>query len=217
MTIQKTNDKSSLQSVFEEINIHLLEDEKPSIYVNKISNEEFFNEYPFNLLLKLKTTEQSPKHHPEGSVWNHTMLVIDAAADVRDKSNNPRVFMWAALLHDIGKADTTKIRKGRITSYDHDKVGAELSEKFLMEFISDNINFIEQVRVLVRWHMQILFVVNNLPFADIEGMKQYADINEVALFGLCDRLGRLGADRKHEEKNINKFIQKINNTNGNSD
>lgn len=215
MTIRKTNGKRSLQSIFKEINTHLLEDEKPSIFINEISYEEFFNEHPFNLLLKLKTTKQSPKHHPEGSVWNHTMLVIDTAASVKSKSKDPKVFMWAALLHDIGKTDTTKMRKGRITSYDHDKVGAELSEKFLKEFIND-LKFIKQVTLLVRWHMQILFVINNLPFADIEGMKQHTDINEIALLGLCDRLGRLGADRQQEEKNINKFIQKINNINGSS-
>ncbi len=38
--------------------------------------------------------------------------------------------MWGALLHDLGKAPTTKIRKGKITSYDHDKVGAELVRNF---------------------------------------------------------------------------------------
>ena len=30
-------------------------------------------------------------------------------------------------------------------------------------------------------HMQILFVVNNLPFGDIKAMKKQADIDEVAL------------------------------------
>lgn len=29
------------------------------------------------MLRKLKSTVQSPKYHPEGNVWNHTLLVID--------------------------------------------------------------------------------------------------------------------------------------------
>ncbi len=200
---------TSTQNIFSEIETHLLEDQKPSSYFNELSLTALFEEYPFNMLNKLKKTEQSPKHHPEGNVWNHTMLVVDEAAKVKNKSSNQRAFMWAALLHDIGKPDTTRIRKGRITSYDHDKVGTELSRKFLKE-ITDDAVFIEAVAELIRWHMQILFVVNNLPFADVKTMKSKIDIKEVALLGLCDRLGRTNANRDVEEENIKKFIEKCN-------
>lgn len=185
----------------------MLQDEKPSDYINSIFGLSAFHEYPFEMLAELKKAEQSPTHHPEGNVWNHTMLVVDAAAGVRSKSKNPIAFMWAALLHDIGKPGTTKIRKGRITSYDHDKLGAELAEKFLSEFTQDR-EFIQSVTSLVRWHMQILFVINHLPFADIPSMKRQADLEEIALLGFCDRMGRLGADREKEEKNIQLFLQK---------
>lgn len=198
-----------IQHIFSEINTHLLEDEKPSSYFNKISETESIQQYPLSMLSKLKSTEQSPKYHPEGNVWNHTMLVVDQAAIVKEKSNNPTVFMWAALLHDIGKPDTTKIRKGRITSYDHDKVGAKLSKEFLKEF-TDDYTFIDAVAELIRWHMQILFVVNNLPFADVKSMKSKVDINEVALLGLCDRMGRTHANLEEEVENIKKFIEKCN-------
>lgn len=59
------------------------------------------------MLHRLKGTEQSLLHHPEGDVWNHTLLVVDEAANVKNKSTDAAVFMWAALLHDIGKPDTT--------------------------------------------------------------------------------------------------------------
>ena len=193
--------------IFNDINIHLLEDEKPSLYFNEISESSLFEQYPLTLLNRLKETNQSPKHHPEGNVWNHTMLVVDEAAGVKNESNDKKVFMWAALLHDIGKPATTKIRKGKITSYDHDKVGAELAKKFLIELADDEI-FIDRVVKLIRWHMQILFVVNNLPYADVKTMKKQADLKEIALLGLCDRLGRLEADREQEENNIRMFLQK---------
>jgi hypothetical protein len=35
-----------------------------------------------------------------------------------------------------------------------------------------------------------------------------ADIEEVALLGLCDRLGRYNIDRQKEEENIRLFIDK---------
>ena len=77
------------------------------------------------------------------------MLVIDAAAKVKDRSKDKKVFLWAALLHDIGKPDTTEHRNGRITSYDHDKIGAEMVANFLREF-TDDYDFIEPVVSLVR-------------------------------------------------------------------
>ena len=37
--------------MFEEFEMHLMEDEKPSIYFNKIINDEsIFTEYPYTLL-----------------------------------------------------------------------------------------------------------------------------------------------------------------------
>lgn len=194
------------RDLFIEINKHLMEDEQPSLYFNRMSQTAVFDLFPLDMLKRLKETEQSPQHHPEGNVWIHTMLVLDEAAKVKDKSRDKQAFMWAALLHDIGKPDTTQIRKGRITSYDHDKAGALLSRRFLLQFTDDK-NFIDKVSELIRWHMQILFVVNHLPFADVETMKKKTDFNEVALLGLCDRLGRLNVDREVEENYIKEFLQ----------
>ncbi len=197
----------SKMELFNEIENHLLKDDYPSLYLNSVSETEQFREYPFKWLYELKNAEQSPKHHPEGSVWNHTMLVVDEAAKEKYKSKDIRVFMWAALLHDIGKPGTTRMRNGRITSYDHDKLGAEMAGKFLSEFSLDQ-KFIDEVANLVRWHMQILFVVKDLPYGDIEGMKDQTDVKEVALLGLCDRMGRTGAKRCEEIENIDLFLSK---------
>lgn len=159
------------------------------------------------MLFALANIRQSPRHHPEGNVWNHTLMVLDEAASRKEKAvAGSRVFMWAALLHDIGKAETTKIRKGKITAYDHDKVGASMARDFLQEFESES--FISNVAALVRWHMQILYADKAPRFADFETMRREADVRDVALLGLCDRLGRLGADKHKEEKTIQEFLQR---------
>lgn len=198
---------------FTEFNDHLMSDNKPSNYFNELRKTEIFEvEYPYTLLGDLMKVPQSPQHHPEGSVWNHTMLVLDNAAQRRHLSQNPKVLMWSALLHDLGKTSTTKTIKGRITAYDHDKLGESLSVQFLKEF-TDNDQFINQVSKLVRWHMQILFVTKGLPFADIRKMVSEVSIDEVALLGLCDRLGRgnMTMDKKIEvEKSIITFLEKCN-------
>lgn len=197
------------QTLYDSISSHLFHDNKPSEYLNLLSNQDEFKLYPFSMLLKLKKTEQSPIHHPEGNVWNHTMMVVDQAAIKKSRSNNPSVFMWAALLHDIGKPSTTRERRGRITAYNHDNVGAKLAKEFLTHFTSDQL-FIDQVISLVKYHMQILYVLKELPFAAIQEMKQESNINEIALLGLCDRLGRTGSNQSEEENNILHFISKCN-------
>lgn len=206
LNLNEINDENKLLLLYE-INNHILLDEQPSIYLNTIVNTKMFKEHPFSMLYKLKETEQSPIHHPEGNVWNHTMLVLDWAAKLKNKSQNEKVFMWAALLHDIGKAETTKNKKGKITAYNHETVGADLCVKFLQEFTTDK-NFIKEVKNIVRWHMQILHVVKDMPFANIKVMKEETDINEVALLGFCDRMGRTNVDQAKEENNIKIFLQK---------
>ncbi len=196
--------------IFKEWDTHLLKDSKPSIYFNEIKNNNMLDEHPFSMLKKLEDTPQSEKYHPEGNVWNHTMMVLDIAADKKRLSKNPRVFMWAALLHDVGKPSTTKVSKKKITSYNHDSTGAKLARKFLIEFTDDN-KFIDEVCILVKWHMHLLFVVKDLPFAKIDAMLSETTVEELALFGTCDRLGRGNMCEekiKEEDNNIDIFIKK---------
>lgn len=157
------------------------------------------------MLKKLETTPQSPTHHPEGCVWNHVCLVVDEAAQVRHLSHNPLVFMWATLLHDLGKSETTRTRKGRIVSYDHDTVGMDMAIKFLEE-LTDDQEFISQVSKLVKYHMHPLYVNKKLPFGDVQGMKAETDMHEIALLGYCDRMGRLGSKAEEEKANIQEFL-----------
>ena len=189
-----------------EIDAHLLDDLKPSQYFQSLSSPLFSFERPFTMLSRLKGIKQSPIHHPEGSVWNHTMLAIDEASKRKDQASDARVFMWATLLHDIGKAVTTKRRKGKITAYNHDLAGAEMAREFLMGFEQDP--FISKVAALVRWHMQILYLAKSRRHADLETMRLEADINDIALLGLCDRLGRKNVNQHAEEQSIAEFIKK---------
>lgn len=200
-----------MKKLFDEIDKHLIIDKKPSEYIEELFNKGLVKElYPLTMLGALVETPQSPEHHPEGNVWNHTMLVIDQAAKRRDKSKDIRVLMWSALLHDLGKAPTTKLRNGRLTSYDHDKVGKRLSIEFLKVFDCDE-EFIKKVSAMVRWHMQNLFVTKNLPFADIKGMLEEVDLEEMAILSISDRLGRGEMTEEKiegEKRSIEYFVKK---------
>jgi len=198
------SDKEYRQEQFLKIDDHLLHDNCPSEYLEQISAEPWFCEYPFSLLLKLKDTPQSKRYHPEGSVWAHTMMVVDEAAKRKRESKSQRTLMWAALLHDIGKPGTTRIRKEKITSYNHDFEGEQLTEDFLSCFTGD-VSWIKSVAKLVKYHMHILYITEKLPFGDAGKMKQETDVNEVALLGLCDRIGRGESDPDYETDVVSKF------------
>lgn len=196
--------KDNMEKQFHQIDFHLLHDDSPSVYMEQISREPWFSEYPFSMLLELKETPQSKRYHPEGSVWNHTMMVVDEAAKRKRESKSGQTLMWAALLHDIGKPGTTKIKKEKITSYNHDFEGEQLTEDFLSCFTGD-VSWIKSVAKLVRYHMHILYITEKLPFGDAGKMKQETDVNEVALLGLCDRIGRGKSDPDYEREVVRKF------------
>jgi len=81
--------------------------------------EKFYPE-----LAHLESVPQDTHWHPEGNVLNHTLEVIDRAANRRNKvpEEHREAFMFAALVHDVGKGDHTEQHDdGKITAYRHEK------------------------------------------------------------------------------------------------
>lgn len=199
------------KEIFLNIEERLISDDKPSIYLENALKNHNLDNYPFSMISDLRDVDQNPKFHPEGNVFIHTMMVINQGAVNRERSRDKRVFMWALLLHDIGKKPTTKLRKGRLTSYNHDSVGAEMAREFLTYFNMEE-NFIDEVRGLVRWHMQSLFVTKDMKFQNIGDMLRDVDINEIFLVSLSDRLGRGNLDHieiNKTKEEVRKFKEKI--------
>ena len=133
----------------------LLTYEKPSIYFKKLRKDNKLKIlYPeINDLIGVI---QSPIHHPEGDVFNHTMMVVDEAAKLRDKAKFPLEFMYAALCHDFGKILTTTIKEdGKIISYNHERAGSKLVRKFLKETTyKDENNLRNYILNMTELHMQ---------------------------------------------------------------
>jgi len=74
------------------------------------------------------TCEQSPNFHPEGSVFNHLLLMLEHLPLGADPS-----LPWAVLFHDVAKPVTAfKDQKtGAIHFYGHEKIGAEIAREIL--------------------------------------------------------------------------------------
>jgi putative nucleotidyltransferase with HDIG domain len=94
--------------------------------------------------------EQSPDFHPEGSVFNHLLLMFKQMPADADP-----LLPWAVLMHDIAKPLTASrdANTGSIHFYEHEKIGAEMAEEIL-ERLRFPRKQIEAVAATVRHHMQ---------------------------------------------------------------
>jgi len=139
----------------EELEEVLLKYEKPSRYFISLKEDNNLD-IKFPEIGDLVGVIQSPIHHPEGDVFNHTMMVVDEAAKLKYKAKNPIGFMYSALCHDFGKVITTTTKEdGKIISYNHERAGLKLVKKFLNRAIRKEENeFRDYVLNMVELHMQ---------------------------------------------------------------
>lgn len=117
----------------------------------------------------LRTTLQNPVYHGEGDVYAHTQMVcselIRHPAYAQLPGRQRTELFLAALLHDLGKAKTTRMANGVWTSPHHASVGSRMVREFLWRDCGlcgrrDLINFRETVCALVRHHMLPVHLMN---------------------------------------------------------
>lgn len=104
----------------------------------------------------LEGVEQDPRWHPEGDVWVHTKMVVDAALESTEgmSPEDKKVVIYAALLHDIAKPETTETQEGgAITSHGHESAGAEKAEKIAVEQLGMSKDDAVKVAKLVERHL----------------------------------------------------------------
>lgn len=142
----------SRQRVMEELKKALLTAHKPSRFFNVLRECEQLDIW-FGELSALIGVKQNPKYHAEGDVWNHTMMVLDKAAELRDQANEPLFFMLSALFHDLGKAVSTKLIDGILHSYGHDNEGVAIAATALKR-LTDEHALTRYVLNMVKLHMR---------------------------------------------------------------
>ncbi len=143
----------SVERVFDELCKALLKAEKPSVFFRALRGMDHLKEY-FPELETCIGVRQNPAYHPEGDVFEHTMLVIDCSAALRERAKWPLGLMVAALTHDLGKAVATEIQPdGKITSYGHEVKGLELCERQLRR-LTRQTRLIEYAKNMMWLHMR---------------------------------------------------------------
>jgi tRNA nucleotidyltransferase (CCA-adding enzyme) len=142
----------------------LTKSEKPSVGLELMRDLGILERH-FPELNNMIGCEQDPFFHPEGDVWIHTKLVVDAAAMLFEKrfpcpsetaeGEYKKIkfsVMLGALLHDVGKLSVTKRGDdGKIHSFDHETAGIEPARAFLKRLnVSEEV--LDVVLRIVRLH-----------------------------------------------------------------
>ena len=146
-------DEIACERIFEELGKALLKARRPSIFFRVLLKMDHLKEY-FPELESCVGVPQNPVYHPEGDVFEHTMLVLDAAAALRDSAREPLPFMLAALTHDLGKVAATHVQPdGKIIAYGHEVQGLPACEAQLRRLTSQT-KLIEYVKNMMWLHMR---------------------------------------------------------------
>jgi tRNA nucleotidyltransferase (CCA-adding enzyme) len=154
------------ERVFEEWRKLLLKADKPSIGLEFLVDSGWIKHFPE--LGALRGVGQHPDWHPEGDVWVHSLLAVDAAAELRGHlpGEDRELVAFSALLHDVGKLEKT-ITPAMVaadeapadmlwTAHGHDRAGMEPADRFMQRITGpDGMKKLRrQVGRLVGEHMQ---------------------------------------------------------------
>jgi tRNA nucleotidyltransferase (CCA-adding enzyme) len=209
----------SRERILEELIMLLLNVRRPSRGL-----EEYFNltilEKLFPRLYALTLTLQDSRFHPETdrfghhSVWGHTLLTVDIAADLARHFQLavPRklTLLLAALCHDIGKPLTTRWQYKRnrmtITSAKHDSRGSRMTNVFLKNLKIETRNgypLRETVVNLVKNHHRLFDLYthrDDISFKTISRMVRDLKGEDflLVLLDYADRASRLPGGEKTE-------------------
>ena len=146
-----TPERLPRERVFGEWRRLLLEGVRPSRGLAFLREVGWLRHFPE--LEPLVGCPQDPVWHPEGDVWTHTLLALDAFAGARTgDARDDLVVGLAVLCHDFGKPATTRERGGRITSHAHEALGAQLCLRFLAR-MTDERDLVAEVAPLVAAHL----------------------------------------------------------------
>jgi poly(A) polymerase len=150
-------------------------------------------------IARMKGVEQPPQFHPEGDVWQHTLIMLDGL-----QAGSSPTLAWGVLLHDVGKPPTFKppARPGdRIRFDEHVEVGLRMAETICRRLRFSN-EEIEQVAALVANHMR---------FKDVQRMK----VSTLKRFARLERfpehleLHRLDCISSHGSLDAYNFVERF--------
>jgi poly(A) polymerase len=109
---------------------------------------------------RLQKVEQPPRFHPEGDVWQHTLMMLELLP--KEDSGANILLAWALLLHDVGKAITRTEDENGVHFYGHVKRGEEIADDIMRRLRFSRAHR-ETVLNLIHYHMVFMNVQKMRP------------------------------------------------------
>jgi poly(A) polymerase len=110
---------------------------------------------------RLRGVAQPPRFHPEGDVWQHTLIMLDIlSAESKPEANV--ALAWGALLHDVGKPVTRTEDENGVHFYGHVKLGEPIADDLMRRLRFSRTNR-ETVLELIHQHMVFMNVQKMRP------------------------------------------------------
>ncbi len=179
------------ERVYEEWKKLLLKAPKPSLGFELMRELGILERY-FPELYALIAVPQSPKWHPEGDVWVHTMMCVDEMIGLLEEDERYNLkMMFSILCHDLGKAVSTSVdEEGNIRSIGHEFTGLVLTKSFMSRLTQEH-GFIETLLPLVEHHLKpSQFYAGNAKAPAIRRLATKVNIEELVIVSKADFLGR---------------------------
>ncbi len=170
----------------------LLKSTKPSVGFEMMRELGILHYFPE--LYALIGVPQDAIYHPEGDVWVHTMLCVDAMANLviamEDEKQKLKYF-FAILCHDLGKATTTTFEAdGQIRAIGHEDTGIALTRSLLYRLTNEH-DFIESIVPLVEHHLKpSQFYKAQSTDKAIRRLSTKVNIEELVIVAKADFMGR---------------------------
>ena len=177
------------ERVYEEFKKLLLKAKKPSIGFELMRELGVLKYFPE--LEALIGVEQEKRWHPEGDVWIHTMMAIDAmTALLCGEEKRDLMLMYAQLCHDFGKPSTTEFIDGRICARGHERAGLEPTKSFMSRLTNEQ-DFIDKILPLVENHLApSQFYHDKSSKSAVRRLSTKVVIADLVLVAKADFLGR---------------------------
>jgi len=192
MVKEKMLEELPKERIFEEYKKLLLKADKPSIGFKLLDK--------LNALCpELKATQNIPQdktYHPEGDVWTHTLMSIDAMSQL--KTNNEKkdlILMLAILCHDLGKVEATTVTQDKIRAIGHENILEPTIS--LIEKLSDDKAILKEVLPLVKEHLMPSTLYSQKSKSPaIRRLSTRVNIQDLSILARADHFGRTTQDAK---------------------
>jgi tRNA nucleotidyltransferase (CCA-adding enzyme) len=177
------------ERVYTEFKKLLLKSQKPSIGFKLMRKLGILRYYPE--LEAIVGVPQSPRWHPEGDVWVHTLMSVDKMVTLQTGDDKRDLkMMFAILCHDLGKATHTQITPDKISAIGHELAGLEPTKSFLYR-LTDEHDFIKSILPLVEHHLApSIYHRGKAKNSTIRRLSTKVNIEELVTVARADFLGR---------------------------